>query len=1044
MFKNKIETKNEILKRMELTDKKFLLIDNSEDLVTILDPLWTYLKVFFETLYTSPSFISKLISLSDKEDVKNHLAPFFTNNFYENILSSQGIENNLIYIIYTLLKEEINSLNDINDFNKFLEKTPCGYILEELIEKIDIKSFCKLNILKVVKDLEWTFSGKQICFDIEKITESIKKSKELLKANSISFTNHSKKGENIIKKSYSVFYGNDNLIDNNDSIGKNKSANNFDGFEERGNNKHNKNTEDSLIFNSKYILNINPKAIDYKKYDKYDSDNIKEFIESQQIDKTSKNPWGIFSNENFINNIFNRPESEGILSIYIISFIRVIESVNLLFKNLLENIGCIPYSIKCICKIIYVLLTKKFPKINRLQLNSYMSRFFFDKILLPILENPIFNALITEYIISPETITNIKIISKIISRICTGRLYNIDDEKGNYSPFNNYILEKIVDVYKLYQNIEETILPDFILKDLEGKLDKKNINNIISEPLIMKSICFSIEELNAMVTNISKNKKELFIDESTKVLSLTFNKIDKKDNLKIINELMKKKIYENNKKKREVKRYFLITDTLANEEFSEIFKLNTDKAHFTIKELKNPETKEDIEKNNIIKIKNNICTLLYYLREINISDFNPISSSLSNTYQIFKEIKKFIKSSYFVTNDTIPLEWYVNSILQRIGKLPKSYIENDYELLYKELKNDIGQSINILDFNKLSKISEALKYGKMKRIFYENAGKKLIDITLNEKVQNILNKLIVPCEMYFCHNGKEKGFKVTEIKKDDNTLKFLDSMVFKEKSKYVKSCKTITNFTSCFPNVVKSSEFCGENEKIIKLLDELKIPNEINKYLDIIKSKLKHLNIFNNEEEFKIINDKIYDFIMEKIYDKIFPTFKSDKDIQINTLCKKLSWTEPKNYIDGNKNYIFDSFLPEVISNFLKIEKEKSPRIKLIYVKKVFICVSQVQDFNGADGSKAGADDIANILPYAFIKSILNMAYTNLQYLQFFVKKGSLEDQWLTQLNVACGFVLNANYKNLRVTKEEFEENCEKALNDFMNNDDLYEYTHSF
>jgi hypothetical protein len=119
LFKNKIETKNEILKRMELTDKKFLLIDNSEDLVTILDPLWTYLKVFFETLYTSPSFISKLISLSDKEDVKSHLAPFFTNNFYENILSTQGIENNLMYIIYLLLKEETDSISDINDSEKF-------------------------------------------------------------------------------------------------------------------------------------------------------------------------------------------------------------------------------------------------------------------------------------------------------------------------------------------------------------------------------------------------------------------------------------------------------------------------------------------------------------------------------------------------------------------------------------------------------------------------------------------------------------------------------------------------------------------------------------------------------------------------------------------------------------------------------------------------------------------------------------------------------------------------------------------------------------
>ena len=48
------------------------------------------------------------------------------------------------------------------------------------------------------------------------------------------------------------------------------------------------------------------------------------------------------------------------------------------------------------------------------------------------------------------------------------------------------------------------------------------------------------------------------------------------------------------------------------------------------------------------------------------------------------------------------------------------------------------------------------------------------------------------------------------------------------------------------------------------------------------------------------------------------------------------------------------------------MEKEKSPRKKLEYVKAVFKCVSQVQDFNGADGSKAGADDIANILILLF------------------------------------------------------------------------------
>ena len=589
-----------------------------------------------------------------------------------------------------------------------------------------------------MKDLEWTFSGKKISLDVGKIIESLQRSKELQKANTMKDKTQSKKGDNKLRKSYSIFSANDDFLDNNAPIGK-KNTSSFDGFEEKGSSKHNKNMEDSVIFNSKYILNINPKAIDYKKYDKFDGDNIKEFIEFQDIDTTSKNSWGKFSNDNFINNIFKSGESENILSIYIISFIKVIESINILFKALSENASIIPYSIKCICKIIYTLLLKKFPNIKRLQLNAFISRFFFNKLLLPLLENPIYGALITEYIVSPETISNIKIVSDIISRICTGKLYNKDEEKGNFTPFNNFMLEKIVDLYKLYQNLEEVILPDFIEKDMNGKLEKEKMEEIINEPIILKSICFSIEELNALVANVEKNKSKLFVDESTKTLSVTFNKIDKKDNLKIISDLLSKKLYENipgemnnkkndNKKqnkdakKKEIKRYFLITDFLLNKEFSEIYKLNNDKAHFTIKELKNPKTKEDIEKNNIIKIKNNICTLLYYLRELNISDFNPISSTLNNSYQIFKEIKKFIKLSYFVTNDSIPLKWYINSILQSISKLPKSYVENDYELLYKELKSDIEQSLNILNYTKLSNISESLKYGKRKRVFYENAG----------------------------------------------------------------------------------------------------------------------------------------------------------------------------------------------------------------------------------------------------------------------------------------------------------------------------------
>ena len=1062
MFKKKLEIKNEILKKIELTDKIFLLIDDQEEIPKIFKSSWTYLKSFLEHLYTSPKMVSKIISISNIEDIKEYIAPFFANNFYENILSSKSLEKYLIYIIYLLLKDEIDSLDDYNECEKFLEETPCGYILEQLIEKIDIKSFCKINILRVIQDLEWTFSGKKICLDIEKITQNLakQKEKEMAQLNeSMNSTGgkHPKKKENTtLRKSYSIFSACDDFIERDSGVNRINTFSSFDGFGEKEMMRQKKNMEDSREFNSKYILNIDPKKIDYTKYDKETADNLKEFIECQENEET-KNNWNIYSNESFISNIFKGEQSEEILSIYILSFIKVVESINCLFKNLLQNTGMIPYSIKCVCKMIYSLLKQKFPDIKRLHLNAFMSRFFFDKLLLPFLQNPIFGALINEYIISPETVKNIGVTAEIISKICSGKLYKSNEAKGNYSPFNNLILDKIIDVYKFYKNFEEIILPEYIMKELENQNDNENANEIKDDPVIQKSICFSIEELYAILKNVEKNKKDLFNDESNKVLSIIFEKIAKSSNMKIIEEIFNEKIYNNDNneeennnknknknkaknkepkkeiKKIEIQRFYLIGDLITDKQYANVFKINQEKRQFQIKELKNPTTKEDIDKNNIIKVKNIICTILYYLREINVYDFNPISTSLNDTSHIFKEIKNLIKSPYYVTNDTIPFEWYVNSLLQCIGKLPDEYKENDYEMLYKELKDDITKSIESLDISILSNITDKLKYGKRKKLFYENAQKRLVDITLNEKIQYILDKMKVPVELFFCYNDKEKAIRVKEIKKDDNTLKFLDSMVFVEQSKYIKTCNVIKDFTKCFPNIVKSSVFFGENEKILKMLKELEIPKIIGQYLVIVKNKLQTLKIFKNEQEFKDVNNKIYDFVMEKIGDKIFPTFASDNDTELHNLCHKLSWTEPKNFIFGNKNYMFDSFLPDVIYNFLKIEEEKSPRKKLEFLKGIFVCIKQVQDFNGAEGNKAGVDDIINILAYAFVKAQLEMAHTNFEYLKFFVKANSEEDQWLTQLNVVSEFILKINHEKLQVTKKEFDENCEKAFNEFLN-----------
>ena len=64
--------------------------------------------------------------------VRANLAPFIVNNFYCNYLSGNYMENNLLYIITLMLRDEVDKLKNIDQFDFFLENTKCGFLLEEL------------------------------------------------------------------------------------------------------------------------------------------------------------------------------------------------------------------------------------------------------------------------------------------------------------------------------------------------------------------------------------------------------------------------------------------------------------------------------------------------------------------------------------------------------------------------------------------------------------------------------------------------------------------------------------------------------------------------------------------------------------------------------------------------------------------------------------------------------------------------------------------------------------------------------------------------
>ena len=99
-----------------------------EDVPEFLIDLSMYIPKFLNDLWEEPKLIAKILMKADNIEVKKILAPFICNNFYQNIISPYSIEENLLYVISLMLKEEINNLDSITQVNNFLKNTPCGYL----------------------------------------------------------------------------------------------------------------------------------------------------------------------------------------------------------------------------------------------------------------------------------------------------------------------------------------------------------------------------------------------------------------------------------------------------------------------------------------------------------------------------------------------------------------------------------------------------------------------------------------------------------------------------------------------------------------------------------------------------------------------------------------------------------------------------------------------------------------------------------------------------------------------------------------------------
>ena len=1050
--------------KSEQSGKKFELIENNSE---HLKDLNNYLPKLLTYLWEDPKLMSNLLMNSNIDDIKKTMAHFITNNFYENILSFNYLQENFMYVL---------SIN-------FLENTPCGCLLEQLINKIDIKSYFNNLLKNIIENIELKCSDKKMYFfvsDIEKLIEERKRRNQKEKGN--------KKKEDDEDDIYKKDWNDTPEIDINNYFSRTSTL-----IEENSNDeaviKNLFGKESSKVFSEKYSPELKIKDF-LEKINTSEDKKFKDYLNLQL--KYCKNQDNYFSNQTFMNKVFNSNYSTKLLNEYQLNFMKVIIIIKDIFNKLLSDLHLLPYSIKCICKIILLLIRKKFPQIIACEENAFVAKFFFCKLFAPIFCVPSTGALINNFIISNITLYNLGNMIQFILQLVSGRLYREGGSHGDFTPFNWFFMEEMPLVFTFFENLTRVELPKFIDDYINDKLPEDYVYNYFKENpeeyIFHRSICFNIYDIKCIIDSMQKNKDKIFQGKENNGIYKTFEKLCNKKNYAFLNDLVEKqdKVLEleeenkddslnystsisnnikeeqiNNKKNeidknknvktglfgfirkkkekveetqpQDVIKYYLISNLLINDKYKNIFNSNIKTYHFSIKELKECKNEEEILANKIIKIKNFFSSLLCNYRQLVKTDFDE--GTTDKIIDILKELRSFMKSSNFVIDGNIPSEWYVSSLIQYLKKLPENLADNEYELFFKEMENDLFNNLKQLDFEKLSICLNKTKFAQKGILFYQDAKQILIDILLNKKVIKIVEKDKINVELSFNYSEKKKKFRIKPLGVKEKQIYLLGNMDYNKKGSE-RVCTTIKDFCKHFPNLVRlNSKICLASD-VFDLQLQFDIPGQLQIYFENVNNYLTKIKKLSDNNSLILINQKIYDYVMGKIYNKIFPNEQSNEDCKILENCLRLAWTEPKHFILGKKNYVYDSFLPDAIKNFDLLYSEKSPRKKILCMTNIFDSISNLVKFNNDGNAQIGVDDQMPILNYTLIKAQPKWIFSICKFMEIYLGdlKKKKEDNQLMQLRGVCENMIIVNNESLNdVTEEEFIRKSEESLRESVN-----------
>ena len=1090
--------KNEEIKEFYIEEK----IENV--LLQLVQPITNLLFLF----RNNSDYIIKLISLIDfKQDEPEQiesLVELFCNQFYDNILIPNPEQEELLILIYKLLQYEISLMNSASIDEFMHDSTFLGKFISSFTKRPELNNFLNILLNPMISAIENKSSDDCLNMSLFAIQKFIKKDvinkpetkniQEIkideekflfntIPKTSIQFKQNLQIEAEKAEENRKIIYS----METNNEEGENKDKNINEKNEIKLGDNQKKINEEKNKFNNEYNEYLTQDKLIKKYEEAKDNNDLKDFYEYQleQINEDQD----IFSNKGLIE-VLNEEcfaeEKNQITMKYIKNFLYIREMVDNIIQALIDKLTSIPYTIRCICKIISIFVSKKFPLLPKYLKNAFIGKFIFDKWIFPALslEN---KSVVENKIYNPSTQKCLNVIISVLSSANKCMLYNsnIDTEK---TIFNYYLIEIIPILNKFYEKLIDIELPktltEIISKSKINELDdffennfftfKSPINNEENnrqinpknylynnginaieekkdlptydyfsensdEIMQLQCICFSISDILYIMSLINKDKnkfkslpkKDSFI-KAVRIISNDEYKLDKQ--------------LETETSKR---RFFVIYKDEKNSQIENLFLQNEKK-----------KSEQNLSKTDEIcfKVKDCIKRILKELNMLNNKDYSYLNMATSN--------EKFLKAIQYTLedigefteneNNQIPLNWYGQFIETNKQNMEQSYLVNDLEKLYEELKNEEMNTLNELkSFSSIiitrdgmnlrcaEKILEKAKYEK----------KKIEQVKKFQIIENFIEKDKTKVCLRI-KDGKEKektsGLKIFFGKKEkekDNKIEQYISVIDADKCQHSEADKNKKIPTHANNINEFISKFCNTKYPELAILSQY-IKDDIQKgepvhqiykateeYIEILKQNIiKNKKLIDNgtkeetENEINKFTEKIEEYILRKIYKFVFPENSLEQDKTFYNKTKELSWIIPEQF-DIKKLYI--NQLRFALSNIRKMDEAKSVYAKIRCIENAFTNINNSIKFSTGKNVTPGQEEVTPVLYYTIIKAQPMRFISQLNYIKCFrdLSKGGKSAFMVTQLESAVAFIMNIDHTKLKMTKEEFDKNINDAKN---------------